>query len=1103
MPDAVACPRCGALNGVAQRFCGTCGNALAGLPVDGGAGQAAAPSDERRWVTVLFADIAGFTAMSEKLDFEEVRDVADRCAEIMGEEAARFGGTVLNVMGDAVMAVFGAPVAHDDDAERAVRAALAMVEAIPGKTPPEHNLALHVGVNTGDVMAGLLGPSGRRDYTVMGDTTNTAARLEAAAVRGEVVVGRETYLATRQAIRYQAHEPVTAKGKEEKVEAWLALEPLAERADRSGGSAPLAGREAELETLRGMWRRSIRDPRAQFATVIAPPGLGKTRLGREFAGELAAEGALVLRGRSLPYGEGTGYGPFADQVRAAAGITADMALAEAALALDAHVVEIFGDPEGEVSANLKLMLGLGSDGPGPDKNVLFFTARRWLAALARRRPTLLLYEDVHWADATLVELVGSVAARVGAVPVMILCLARPELMDSHPDWGAGQTAYSAITLEPLGPEAVRQISLALIGDASPAVVDRVVAAAGGNPLFIEELSATVSEQDGTSDQELPSTIKAVIGARLDLLPEPEGQLLLDAAVVGDVFWRGALAALGRVGEVDLVLDDLEHRGLVRHESTSTLAGEQQFIFKHALIREVAYGRLPRRTRRERHRVVAAYLEEVLGEQRDDQASLLAHHWSEAGDVSAAVRYHTVAGDRASSAWAKAEAIESYTHALDLASSNPDAGGTEALLVKRGRALAGAGDFQRAAADLDAALPSLTGKERALALLERGSVAFGAVDAEGMVRYGLEAVAVAEAIRDPRIAAAARALSAHASLAGGQLDKALDTASQAIEAWPLEGRDRDRDYADTVSTLALYHYWRGDYELAEGYARQAVGAGLALQALMAGNQGSAHLAMALVGQGRHEEALPWFEKSVSLGLDWEATPRFSSRSTNMWAGALHELMDWPAARELSERGRELGRVSGFQPAVGAAGIDLLLLDIVELRLGEAAAALPALWTMAHETKGFHKHLFEIRMADANAQLSLAQGRPEDGIMHALDAASRAAALPRRKYVGRATTTLARCLLAAGNTDDALARAEQAVAASKQLGHPHGAWRAADVLSRSRQAAGDDNGAGEAASSAADSVERFGNSLSAPRAAVFFSAREVLDVLARAGRAIPAD
>ena len=1111
MLEALACPTCGALNLAGQKFCGTCGGALPATPPSSTAfptqvtaevaDAPATPADERRWVTVVFADIAGFTSMSEKLDFEEVRDIADRCAEVMGNEARRFGGTVLNVMGDAVMAVFGAPVAHDDDPERGVRAALAMVEAIPRSAPPEHNLALHIGVNSGEVMAGMLGPSGRRDYTVMGDTINTGARLEAAAVRGQVLVGRETYLATRHAIRYDPHDPVSAKGKQESVEAWLAVAPLAIREDRTAASSPLVGREREFQALQDLWKSAVEEPRARLVTLIAPPGLGKTRLAREFAIAVEAGGGRVLNGRSLPYGESTGYRPFADQVSAAVGLRTEMAPAEVAQRLGEHVTLTLGSDQPEVVANLLAMLGLSGDDSVPEKNVLFHSARRWLAALSRHQPTMLVFEDIHWADATLLELVSSVASRVGEVPVLILCLARPELLEQHPEWGAGQAAHSAITVEPLNPDAAWRLSQALARDQPDDVLRKLAAASGGNPLFLEELSATIADGDGTDAGQLPTSVKAIIGARLDSLDEGERSLLHDAAVIGDVFWRGALLALGGRGDVDSVLDELQSRGLVRREDPSAVPGDEQYIFKHALIREVAYGRLPRRTRGQLHAVVAAYMEKALGAKREDMASFLAHQWDEAGDAQAAARYHIIAGDRASKVWAKKEAIDSYSRAIELVGTEARPAGLADLLVRRARAFSGVGDSVRAAADLDQALPHLTGIERARALLDRGRVAFLAVDADGMVKYGGMAAEAAAALHDGFVEASAEAVRASASLMHGQLDGAIDMGARGLEHWPREHRDNEPDYADSMSNQALYHYWRGDYERGLEVAREAVDRALVLQALQAGAQGTAHLAMNLVGLGQYTEAMEWFERSVNLGLEWEVLPRYSGRSMNMWAGACRDVMNFTQARQLSERGLEMARRAKFPPAVHSAEIDLFLLDTLEGRLKAAESALPGLWTAARETKGFHSWLFKIRVAEAEALLALAMGKPEDGIEPARRAVEKANELPRRKYQAQASTTLARCLLAAGQVEGAVEAAAAALAIAAALGNPHCLWRANDALSRSRAVAGLDDGAGEAAAAAVAELSRFGRSLDREMAATFFGSAEATEILGRVSAPAP--
>jgi class 3 adenylate cyclase/predicted ATPase len=1045
----------------------------------------------------VFADIAGFTSMSEQLDFEDVRDIADRCAEVMGEEVRRFGGTVLNVMGDAVMAVFGAPVAHDNDPERAVRAALAMVEAIPRSTPPEYNLALHVGVNTGEVMAGLLGPMDRKDYTVMGDAINTGARLEAAAVRGEVVVGRETYLATRHVIHYEPHEPVTAKGKQEEVEAWLAVEPLPERAERAMAGSQLIGREREMERLRGLWRSTVGEPRAHFVTLVAHPGLGKTRLGREFSAEVEADGGLVLSGRSLPFGESTGYRPFADQVRAAAGLNPGMTPAEVASQVSRHVTDLLGK-QPDIVSNLLAMLGLAGDEVVPEKNILFYSARRWLVGLSRRKPTLLLFEDVHWADATLLELIGSLASRVGQAPVMLLCLARPELLDLHPEWGAGQAAYSAITIEPLSDDAAREMSARLLGDQPADVVARLAAASGGNPLFVEELSATVTEQDGGVARDLPTSVKAIIGARLDILQEEERGVLLDAAVIGDVFWRGPLDALAAGVDVAYGLDELQARGLVRQEEPSLVPGDQQFVFKHALIREVAYGRLPRRARRERHATVAAHLEAALGSQRNEMASLLAHHWDEGGEGTKAAGYYVVAADRASKAWAKLEAIALYSRAIEIHSDANDAAAVADLRVRRARGYWGVGDTVSAAADLEEALPHLDGADRARALLDRSRVAFLAVDADNIVHYAGLAAEAAAALDDHLIAAGALAIQASATLMAGRLDEGIEMAARSAREWPNANRDGDPDYADNMANQALYHYWRGDYELALPLAREAVNRALALQALQASAQGTAHLALILAGLGRHQEAMEWFEKSVNLGLEWEVLPRFSGRSMNMWAGSVRELLDFKQARSLSERGLEMSGRAKFPPGIHSAEIDLFILDLLEGRLGKAEKALPALIQATKETKGFHNWLFDIRVAEAEARLALALGRPETGVERARHSLAKAKQLPRKKYQAQGSTTLALCLLGAGQAQGSVDAATEAIGVAEALGHPPSLWRAADALSRAQEAIGDDTSAEASARRAAAEIDRFRAGLEPAARSVFDAAPEAAEVSARAPR-----
>ncbi|MBA2451176.1 MAG: AAA family ATPase, partial [Chloroflexi bacterium] len=568
---ARGCPACGAENPPTNRFCGACGAKLDAAAM--AEPEPAPPSplrEERRWATVLFADLSGFTSLSEQMDPEDVKALAHRSAERLATEVRRFDGTVINVMGDAIMAVFGAPLAHEDDAERAVRAAFAMracALADGAQTP----LELHIGINTGEVMAGLVGPEERCDYTVMGDTTNTAARLMSAAPTGSVLVGEETYRATRRLVRYRDLPPIEAKGKERPVPAWEALDVAPVPESRPLGTAPLVGRADELALLSGTWTKVCREARPHLVTVLGEPGIGKSRLVAEFERHSLGE-ALVLHGRCLPYGEALGYWAFATALKEAATISADDDADVARARLADLVTGVIPETEGapvEVARHLALLSGLDTEddraAPAADQRTLHASARRFLEALARRQPLCLLLEDIHWADDALLDLVEFVVARAHAAPLLIVAQARPELLEKHPAWGRGVRAFTSLSLEPLDEAAGQQLVLALCQERGlpEDVAERVGRGAGGNPLFAEELVATVAERGGAAG--IPSAIKALISARLDALPIEERSALQLAAVFGKVFWDGGLDALGpsagAIGpraSVTEQLDALEH-----------------------------------------------------------------------------------------------------------------------------------------------------------------------------------------------------------------------------------------------------------------------------------------------------------------------------------------------------------------------------------------------------------------------------------------------------------------------------------------------------------------------------------------------------------------
>jgi class 3 adenylate cyclase len=655
------CPSCGQENPPIAKFCLACAEPLPQ--------RSHGLAEERKVVTVLFADLVGFTARAERLDPEDVRAILTPYFSRVRSEIESFGGTVEKFIGDAVMAVFGAPVAHGDDPERGVRAALAMCAAVDelNRNNAELELKIRIAVNTGEALVSLDASAAQGEGVVAGDVVNTASRLQEAAPVNGILVGEETYRATRSVIRYEDAEPVVAKGKQEPVQVWRALAASAGPGERAAGRVPMLGRVSELAVLERTWERVVAERRPQLVTLFGPAGIGKTRLATEF-GQLAhAGGARVIKGRSLPYGEVIPYGAFATQVKQVARIFDTDEAATACKKLDQAVADLLDGEASDASSHIAMLIGVGREGGVGDRQTLFFSARRLVEALANERPTVLIFEDIHWADAGMLDLLEVLASRVRDVPLLLLALARPDLLERRQSWGGGLPGFTALPVEPLGEEHAKELAAqVLLQMQKPGRQSGEIGLVGeGNPLFIEELAASVAETAKATAAELPTTIRAIVSARLDALPPGERTVLLDAAVVGKVFWTGALERMSS-GQLNLaeLLDSLEGRDLIRREPVSRLRGDQQFSFKHDLIRDAAYATLPRQQRRKRHAEVAAFLEETTRE-IPAAGSALAQHWREAGENRRAAEYLVVAGDQAGRGWAKEEAVGFYQQALDL------------------------------------------------------------------------------------------------------------------------------------------------------------------------------------------------------------------------------------------------------------------------------------------------------------------------------------------------------------------------------------------------------------------------------------------------------
>jgi class 3 adenylate cyclase len=651
-----ACPNCGREPPPDAAFCPSCGHTL----------QAPEPShEERKLISVLFVDLVGSTAAADQADPEDVRDTLQAFHARSKQEIERFGGTVEKFIGDAVMAVFGAPVAHGDDAERAVRAGLRVIDAIEelNRERSDVSLQLRAAVNTGDAVVSVGTRPESGDPLALGDVVNTASRLQNSAPVGGLIVGEETYRATRNMIRYQALDPIQAKGKRDPVAAWLAIAPVGAPAERPATTAPLVGRARELALLDSLWDRVAAERRPHLVTLVGPTGIGKTRMAAEIRARAEAAGARILTGRCLPYGQ-TSFRAFTEQVRAAAGIFESDEVEDASRKLRERISVLDSSSEADETTRLVgALIGLG-DAPTEEPLQLFFGARRIVELLADEQPTVFVFEDIHWADPPQLDLLEYLAKHVHDVPALFLSLARSELLEVRPGWGSGILSHTAIPLEPLSPiDAASIASYLLSGGGDLSSVERLVDVAEGNPLFIEELAASLLDR-GPSD-ELPTTVRAAIASRIDALPAEPRAALLAASVVGKQFWRGVLRSFDDLDGVDEALLALEGRDLIRRERASHVQGDAEFSFKHILIREVAYSTLARAERRRRHAEVARYIEDAVAGQTRNLAWVLAHHWREAGEPERSVPYLIEAAALADEQLAFHHALELYGSALEL------------------------------------------------------------------------------------------------------------------------------------------------------------------------------------------------------------------------------------------------------------------------------------------------------------------------------------------------------------------------------------------------------------------------------------------------------
>ena len=880
------CVQCGQENPDVAKFCLACGAPILG--------QDAPPAgaEERKLITAVFCDLVGSTARSENLDVEDVKALVAPYHARVRAELERHGGTFEKFSGDAILALFGTPRAHEDDPERAVRAGLAVREALARLNAEDEWMDLHfrIGINTGEALVMLDARPSEGEWSAAGDVMNTAARIESAAPVDGILVGEPTYRATRDLFEFREAEPISAKGKSEPVPVWEVV------AARDGAAptvprveTPLVGRTKELETLLAFCDRKREERRPALATVVGAPGIGKSRLLAEVMDRVRA-GHEVLVGRCLSYGEGITYWPIEGIIKDVAGILHDDDEPAGSRKLGALLGSLptrNRDDLRTIAAALAHLIGAPTTPEGTysagaiTQSELHWGIRRLLELLAERQPIAIVLEDLHWAEPTLLELVEFIIESNAGVPLLMLASARPEIKDTGSPLFAGTDNHMVMELESLGEEASAELvrELATSTGVRDDVAERVLEKAGGNPLFLEETIRMLSEAgaaEGEGDLPVPSTLQALIASRLDQLLADSKRVAQHASVIGIAFWPAAIEELDDAApELEPALGELSRRDLVRESGTTSVAGEHEYAFKHILIRDVAYGQLPKKRRAVLHRRFAGWVTRLPGG-RDELAEFVAYHLEQAcliartvarpaeePPVDEAVQALIRAAQKSERREGMREADRFYLRALDLVDDEKSAVGVQ-LRLSHARMIVAAGDLPAAAGQLaeianDAAavdrpdvrcqaltaLANVEWKQGGIGdwrghLDEAETIAHGLSDQQLQIRVAYEAAYVRawfDGDLEPAIAKVSDALAVAEELADLQLriEGHMRLGSMLVNMGRLAESDRHltrcrelaagvgsfRDEARATSMLGFVKYYRGETELAERLAEEAL------------------------------------------------------------------------------------------------------------------------------------------------------------------------------------------------------------------------------------------------------------------------------------------
>jgi class 3 adenylate cyclase/tetratricopeptide (TPR) repeat protein len=1130
-PLEAVCASCGSALRPEARFCGACGRRVgeAAAPPRAAVAPDAAPhpnpgaspapaaytprhladkilrsrsalEGERRQVTVLFADIAGFTTMAEELDPEDVHRIVNRCFELITAEIHRFEGTINQYTGDGVMALFGAPIAHEDSPRRAVHAALAVQRALRDydrelQGQGGRHLQMRIGLHTGPVVVGKIGDDLRMDYTAVGDTTNLAARLQQTARPGSVVVSEATHAAIAGFFETLDLGEIAVKGRAP-VHAFEVLRAHARRSRLDAaverGLTPLVGRARELEVLLERFEQ-VKRGHGQIVSLAGDAGIGKSRLLLEFRRRVTETDARAtwLEGQCVSFGQSIPFLPLIDQLR-----------------LNFRVEELDGEPEiiakvehgmrrmGQIEAHIPYVRYLLSVDPG-DRAVLdmeasarrqkCFEAIRTLSLRgARLRPLVLVFEDLHWIDAGTEEYLASMTDAMASVPLMLILTYRVGYTPPVP----GRSFHTALTLHALSEADSVAMAEHVLGAAGlpPALREALLEKAEGVPLFIEEVTKTLLDlgvlrrdgdgyriAEGAGPLNVPDTIQGIIMARLDRLGEDGKRTVQLASVIGRQFLGRLLQRVAGLAErLTELLAELKELEIIYELG---LAPEPAYVFKHALIQDVAYQSLLKERRRELHRAVGLAIEEIYADRLADHAEELAHHFQNGGDWEKAFTYLVRSGDRAKAAHALTSALDFYARALEAgAQVTPPLSPARIVEVhhRRGDALRHLARYADSITEFEHMREVARGARDRVregeAVVEISYSQFLTFRNEGIEecrRFAQEALAIGRETGDQHLLARSLSYLGLASQAEGNPAEGDRLFEESL------GIARANGYGDTVATnltwLGAHANWRGEFARAIETSRQAVVAAREVSDGLSDMISGAFICLSQIGLGQYVEALATIDDGLAKGRD-RNNSFIVGRLTNSLGWFYQELGDFRRATEYNREAADIGRTARNANVEVSS---LINLGLDELNLGDPRRAL-ALMEETYERVvksafGAHRWRWSLHLNAYLSEALIVTGDSARALEHADRVLRQARETGSMKYEARALGLRGQVLLDAGQPAEARGELAAALALARRMAYPNLTWQTAHLLARAEGAAGRMEEAAGAARLAAQTLD----------------------------------